>query len=146
MATHAARWKAPEPKGDAAKVPERKATTARGAAEDFRLPKYIDLKTVKAFADAAVAADPVRADWRDNHQFNGLDPKLVKTPTLVIHGRHDPYAPVKNQALLFAELGTEDRSWVIVPHGDHAAHLEQAYERFLAALVGFLERPPVTKI
>ena len=58
-----------------------------------------------------------------------------------IHGELDPYAPIPNQARLFERLGHPDRRWVIVAGGDHAAHLEHARGLFVAALLGFLERP-----
>lgn len=80
-------------------------------------------------------------DWRANDQWNALDPKAVKTPTLVIHGEKDPYAPIANQSKLFSELGHPDRAWVIVAGGDHAAHLENSGPRFVHAVIGFLRRP-----
>ena len=62
-------------------------------------------------------------------------------PTLVIHGAKDPYAPQKNQAKLLAALGTEDKSWVVVRGGDHAAHLENVGAAFNHAVLSFLARP-----
>lgn len=135
--------KAPKP---STRSPARRPTTKAAAAEDFRLPKYVHRQTVEAFSEAAVAADPVRMDWRAMYQFGVLDPAKVTVPTLVIHGRHDPYAPPVNQARLIRMIANEDRRWVVVPHGDHAAHLEQAHDYFVDALVGFLTRSPVTVV
>ncbi|MCX4246119.1 alpha/beta hydrolase [Paraliomyxa miuraensis] len=121
--------------------PAMAATTAEAAAEDFIIPGSISQAGIDAFVKAALAADPVRMDWRANEQWAALDPTAVHTPTLVIHGERDPYAPVANQAELFSLLGTPDRAWVIVANGDHAAHLEDNGSRFVHAVVQFLRRP-----
>ncbi|MCH9681965.1 MAG: lysophospholipase [Deltaproteobacteria bacterium] len=121
--------------------PARKATTAVAAAEDFLIPGAISQAAIDAFVAAALAADPVRADWRGNEQWNALDPAAVHTPTLVIHGEKDPYAPIANQAKLFSRLGTPDRAWIIIAGGDHAAHMENNGPRFVHAVVEFSRRP-----
>lgn len=126
---------------DASAPPPRKATTAEAAAEDFIVPGSISKAAIDEFVRAALQADPVRMDWRGTEQWNALDPSAVKTPTLVIHGERDPYAPVANQAKLFTRLASPDRQWVIVPGGDHAAHMENCAPRFLQSVVQFLRRP-----
>lgn len=130
-----------EPDPQPLPAPEKRATTAEAAAEDFIVPGSISRAGIDAFVATALAADPVRMDWRASDQWNALDPAAVKTPTLVIHGERDPYAPIANQSLLFTQLGHPDRAWVIVAGGDHAAHLENCGPRFVHAVVGFLRRP-----
>ena len=120
--------------------PARVQNTAAAAASDFITPGSIDRASVDAFVTAALAADPVRADWRKMEELAALDPSKVQVPTLVIHGAGDPFAPVANQAKLFSRLGDPDRAWVIVEGGDHAAHLEDCGGRFVHAVVAFLER------
>ncbi|MCA9704455.1 MAG: alpha/beta fold hydrolase [Myxococcales bacterium] len=122
-------------------APERRVTTAEAAAEDFIIPGSISSAGIDGFVAAALEADPVRMDWRANDQWNALDPAAVRSPTLVIHGERDPYAPLDAQALLFTGLGHPDRAWVVVAGGDHAAHLEDCAPRFVHAVVGFLRRP-----
>jgi pimeloyl-ACP methyl ester carboxylesterase len=121
--------------------PLRAPTTPAGAAEDFITPGSISQAAIDAFVRAALAADPVRMDWRASDQWNALDPAAVQTPTLVIHGERDPYTPIVHQAELFSQLGNPDRAWVILPHSDHAAHLEDAGPQFVHAVVEFLRRP-----
>ncbi|MBL8947018.1 MAG: hypothetical protein JNK45_27850, partial [Myxococcales bacterium] len=53
----------------------------------------------------------------------------------------DPYAPIANQAKLFTRLGDDDRAWVVLAGGDHAAHLEDCGDAFVHAVLGFVERP-----
>src|SRR5689334_12502440 len=45
-------------------APGRKPTTAEAAAEDFRAPGVISQRAIAAYVKAALAADPVRSDWR----------------------------------------------------------------------------------
>ena len=121
--------------------PKRAPNTAAAAASDFITPHSIDRPSIDAFVAAALAADPIRADWRAMEQFGVLDPAAVHVPTLVIHGAGDPFAPMVNQAKLFVRLAAADRAWVVIPGGDHAAHLEDCGDAFVHAVVGFLIRP-----
>jgi len=121
--------------------PPAKPNTAENAASDFISPQVIDRATIDAYVKASLAADPVRADWRDMNEFGSLDPARVHVPTLVLYGERDPYASVQSQAKLFARLGHPDRTVVMIAGGDHAAHLEDTAPAFLHALVSFLERP-----
>jgi pimeloyl-ACP methyl ester carboxylesterase len=96
---------------------------------------------VTAYVDAALAADPIRVDWREQQQFAELDPTKVRVPTLVLHGERDPLTPLVAQARLFTQLGNPDRRWIILAGGDHAALVEDTQPAFIAAIVSFLERP-----
>ena len=121
--------------------PARKPTTAEAAAEDFRAPGVISQRAIAAYVQAALAADPVKTDWRRDHEWNALSPEAVHTPVLLLQAELDPYAKLPAHAKLFARLGTMDRQWVVVPRGDHAALLEDTAPRLLAAMRAFLERP-----
>lgn len=98
---------------------------------------------VHAYVRAAVAAQPIKTDWRGLDQFNALDPKAVHVPTLEIMGERDP---VSNripgaEAAFFGQLGTGDREFVVLPGVDHAAFFEDQRPRFIEALTEFIERP-----
>lgn len=121
--------------------PTAAATTAKAAASDFIIPGNISDEAINAFVEQALAADPVRSDWRGSDQWNALDPGKVTVPTLVLHGGSDPYAPVPNLAKLVSRLGTQDRAWVTIAGGDHAAHLENVAPRFMDAVLSFLDAP-----
>jgi pimeloyl-ACP methyl ester carboxylesterase len=124
-----------------ADAPARKATTATAAAEDFIAPGVISPRAIAAYVQAAVAADPVRTDWRHETEWNALDPDAVRVPVLLLQAELDPYAKTDAHARLFARLGTRDRQWVAIPRGDHAALLEDTAPRMIAAIRAFLERP-----
>jgi len=121
--------------------PDRRPTTAAAAASDFIIAGSISQVAIDAYVAAAVAADPIRTDWKGLEQWNELDASLVTVPTLLLQGVHDPVAPTNRQATLFANLGTEDREWVVIPGGDHAAFLETPRAYFIDAVVNFMERP-----
>jgi pimeloyl-ACP methyl ester carboxylesterase len=122
-------------------APARRPTTAAAAAEDFVAPGVISKRAIAAYVQAAVAADPVRMDWRHGSEWNALSPEAVHVPVLLLQAELDPYAKTDAQARLFARLGTSDRQWVVIPNGDHAALLEDTAPRLIAAMRAFLERP-----
>ena len=122
-------------------TPAKKATTAEAAAEDFIAPGVMSKRAIEAYVQAAVAADPVRMDWRRDTEWNELSPEAVHVPVLLLQAELDPLAKTEAQAKLFARLGTADRQWVVIPRGDHAALIEDTAPRMIAAIRAFLERP-----
>lgn len=121
--------------------PNRRPTTAEAAASDFIVEGSISQAAVDAYVAAALAADPVRTDWKGLEQWNELDASLITVPTLLLQGVFDPIAPTNRQVTLFVNLGTDDREWVVIPGGDHAAFLETPRRYFVDAVVNFMERP-----
>ncbi|HEX4421927.1 MAG TPA: alpha/beta fold hydrolase [Kofleriaceae bacterium] len=125
----------PEPE-----VPAREPTTAQAAAEDFVAPGAISRRAIDAYVRAALAADPVRADWRHDTEWNALAPEAVHVPVLLFQAEHDPNAETAVYARLFTRLGTADRQWVMIPGGDHAALIEDTAPRLIAAIRAFIDR------
>lgn len=124
-----------------AQAPARAPTTAKAAAEDFIAPGVISPQAIRAYVEAALAADPVRSDWRHETEWNALAPDAVHVPVLLLQAELDPLAKTEPHARMFARLGTIDRQWVVIPRGDHAALLEDTAPRMIAAIRAFLERP-----
>ncbi|MBX3706267.1 MAG: alpha/beta fold hydrolase [Pseudomonadales bacterium] len=125
---------------NAADAPPRLDTTAAAAAADFILPEAATAATVESFVAAALAADPVRADWRDLAEWRLLDPALVTVPVLLLEAFHDPLARDDQHAALFTALGTDDKAWVVIPGGAHAAFLEAPRGYFLRQVDAFVHR------
>ncbi len=125
---------------EAPDVPPRRPTTAEAAASDFIIEGSISQRAIEAYVIAALEADPVRADWKDLHQWNQLDPASVTVPTLLIEGVADPITDTRAHSSLFTRLGTPDRAWIVVPGGDHAAFLESPRSMFIEAVAGFTRR------
>lgn len=121
--------------------PPRVRNTREGAAEDFLTSGAVTSAVREAFVAAAIAADPVTADWAKLYQFNAMDPAALHLPTLLLEGSRDPRAAGTGHSRLFARLGTQDRTWVILPGGDHAAHIENSHDAFIHAITSFLARP-----
>ncbi len=122
-------------------APSRKQNTAKAAASDFITPGSISKRAIEAYVRAALAADPVRVDVTAMHEYNEVDPAKINVPTLILQGQFDPFAKTDTHAWFFTRLGHADRAWVVLPGGDHAAHLETTSPRFVQAVVSFLRRP-----
>jgi len=121
--------------------PPRARNTREGAAEDFITPGAVSPALRAAYVNAAIAADPITVDWARMHEFNAMDPAAVRIPTLLIAGARDPLAAGTSHSRLFTRLGTDDRSWIVLPEADHAAHIETSHDAFIQAVTTFLSRP-----
>jgi alpha-beta hydrolase superfamily lysophospholipase len=133
---------APDPNGVIAPVAGpavqlRQRNTRAGAASDFISPKVTPPTVVRAFVDAAIKADPILADWRNEEQFI-CDSSRVSVPTLVMYGDRDPNIDARDAGNFFARLGTEDKRLVVFPGADHCAHLEDTHDAWVSAVVNFL--------
>jgi alpha-beta hydrolase superfamily lysophospholipase len=122
------------------KALERKVNTAEAAASDFIVPGSISQRAIDAYVAASLAADPVRVDWRNEHEFLNIDPDKVDLPVLLIQGEFDPIAPTNLQAKLFTRLNTPDKSWVVISGGDHAAFMESPRQQFIEVFTSFINR------
>jgi pimeloyl-ACP methyl ester carboxylesterase len=115
--------------------------TFNGAIEDFTVEGSIPPAAAIEFAEAGLSSDPIKAQWHYLCQFNNCDPARLHVPTLVVAGDQDPYAPLRIQSELFANLGRgADRTWSIIADADHAVHmLDGGKERFLNIVKSFVE-------
>jgi alpha-beta hydrolase superfamily lysophospholipase len=133
---------------EAPAAPPRKRNTTDAAISDFITPDAVSSATIDAFVRAALRADPVYADWRDEQQFNAFVPSKLIVPSLLLTGERDPQAPMSVQTKLFARFGTADKAWVILPGADHAAHLEKCQGELVRTITWFIRRhdtsPPST--
>ncbi len=119
--------------------PLREPNTAANAASDFITPGAASPQVVAAYVAQALAANPVRTDWRDERQFV-FAPEKITMPTLVLYGARDPFL-IPDSVSFFAALGTSDRAFVVLPESDHAAHVENSRRAWIAAIVAFLRQP-----
>ena len=131
---------APLADGEGDKPPAAAPNSAAVAASDFITPGSISQVAIDTYVKAAMAADPVRVDWRGAREWDELDPAQVHVPTLLLHAEFDPIATPEQRASLFGALGAAERKSLEVSGGDHMAFLEVCRPEFLKALVGFLDR------
>lgn len=126
----------PEPR-----TPAREPTTAKAAAEDFIAAGVITKRAIDAYVQAALAADPIRVDWRRPVEWKALAPEAVRVPVMLLQAEFDPLAKTDAHARLLSRLGTADKQWVMIPRGDHAALLEDTAPQMIAAIRAFLDKP-----
>jgi len=125
---------------DLPEEPARAPTTAEAAASDFIVEGAISARALQAYVEAALAADPVRTDWKDLDEWRELDAARVGVPTLLIEGEADPLTSTAAHVALFTGLGTSDRTWIVLAGGDHAAMLETPHRHFADAVGAFVRR------
>jgi alpha-beta hydrolase superfamily lysophospholipase len=125
---------------DVPSIPPRRRNTTDAAVADFITSDAVSRTTIDAFVRAALRADPIYADWRDEQQFNGFAASKLLVPTLLVHGELDPSAPAPLEAKLFTRLGTSDKAWIVLPGADHAAHLEKSQAELVRAIAWFIRR------
>jgi len=119
--------------------PPMVATTAEAAASDFLVPGAISQNAIDTYVREALRADPIRSDWNQLHQWNGLNAADVELPTLLLQGEFDPLASTEAHAAVFSKLANPNRQWVVLAGGDHAALLETPRQRLISASVNFIQ-------
>lgn len=118
--------------------PPREATTAEGAASDFIVPGSISQKAIDEYVRHALKADPVRADWNQQHEYQ-FDARKVSMPVLLLQGEFDPLADTATHAKAFSEFPNANKQWVVLKGGDHAALLEKSRGQLIDASINFIE-------
>ena len=118
---------------------EKRVNTRAAAASDFIVPGSISANAITTYVDAALAADPIRADWNQLHQWNALDGEALKLPTLLLQAEFDPLADTDSHARFFSKIANANKQWVVLAGGDHAALLETPRVRLIEATIDFIE-------
>jgi len=120
-------------------APEERINTAAAAASDFIVPGSISQHAIDVYVAAALAADPVRADWNQLQQWNALDGAALTVPTLLLQGEFDPLASTDAHARLFVRIANPNKQWTVLAGGDHAALLETPRARLIKASIDFIQ-------
>jgi pimeloyl-ACP methyl ester carboxylesterase len=119
--------------------PPKSPTTAKAAASDFIVPGSISKNAIDEYVRHALAADPVRADWHYQHQYNALDASKLSMPVLLLEGEFDPLTDTAMHAQIFSKLPNANKQWVVLKDGDHAALLERPRTKLIYATTNFIE-------
>jgi pimeloyl-ACP methyl ester carboxylesterase len=125
--------------------PQLDKNTPEAAASDFISPNVTPPAVMQAFVQQALKADPVLADLKNDSEFNIFKPAKMATPTLVLFGDRDPGVILEDAGKFFARLAAPDKQMVVLPGADHAAQIEDTHDAWIAAVVNFLNRPPVKR-
>ena len=121
--------------------PSMEKNTRDAAASDFISPKVTPRAVVDAFVAQALRADPILADLKNDGEFNDLKLELLSTPTLLLFGSDDPSVSAVDAGKMLAKIPVGDKQLVILPGADHAAHLEDTHDPWVAAIMNFKMRP-----
>lgn len=120
--------------------PPRKVNTAKHAASDFIIEGTISHNAIQAYVDQALAADPIRVDFKGLHEWSEMDATKITVPTLLLQAEHDPLAPTVLQMSLFTKIPIAKKWWVVLPNGDHAALLENVSTEMIATMDAFMNQ------
>ena len=119
---------------------EKSLNTAENAASDFITPGSISPKAIETYVKKALKFDPIKVDWRNESEYNYINPSEINTPVLILQGEFDPFAPTERQEKLFKRLKTVHKSWIVIRGGDHAAFLEKPRKQFINSFTEFINR------
>jgi len=125
--------------------PDMLKNTTAAAASDFISPKVTPKEVVAAFVEQAMNADPVLADLKGDGEFNAFKPAQLVTPVLIMFGSDDPGVAAEDAGKMFAAVRSDDKQLVVLPGADHAAHLEDTHDAWVAAIINFINRPPAKR-
>ena len=114
------------------------SNTAAAAASDFITPGSISQRAIDTFVTSALKHDPIYVNWRSLPEWLGLDAGKVTVPTLLIDAEHDPFTDDEVLASVFKKFATSDKSWVMIPDGDHAAFMENPRDYFVQMMAAFI--------
>lgn len=121
--------------------PRKDKNTAASAESDFISPAVTPQAVIRAFVDQAMKTDPVLVDVKRDEEFNAFVPADMATPTLLMVGSNDPGVTLEDAGKMFAKLAAKDKQMVVLPGADHAAHLEDTHDAWVAAIINFIKRP-----
>jgi pimeloyl-ACP methyl ester carboxylesterase len=125
--------------------PLMEKNTAAAAASDFISPKVTPKEVITAFIEQALKTDPILADLRSDAEFNAFKPALLNVPTLVLYGSEDPGVSDDDAGRMFGKIAARDKQMIVLPGSDHAAHLEDTHDAWMAAILNFINRPPARR-
>jgi pimeloyl-ACP methyl ester carboxylesterase len=114
--------------------------TAESAASDFVSPAVTPRIVVDTFVREALGRDPIAVDLRNDSEFNVLDPARLTVPTLLIFGDRDINVPPPDGARFFKGVRSPLKHLVELDGADHAAHLEDTHDAWVAAVAEFAAR------
>jgi pimeloyl-ACP methyl ester carboxylesterase len=131
--------------GEMPEAPAKTRNSAAAAESDFISPDVTPRIVITSFVEQALKTDPILVDVKDDTDFNAFVPSELTVPTLVLFGSEDPGMAIDEAGKMFAAILSRDKQMVVLPGADHAAQLEDTHDAWIAAIVNFINRPPVRR-
>jgi len=120
-----------------------RTNTDAGARSDF-IPGQFEQDVVDAYAQVALKTDPQSPNGAlvdSSTKLPMVSPERIAVPTLIIRPEKDFVSSPEEMLEFFGKLKTADKSYVCLPEGGHAIHLEKGHHRFQQVVLAFFDRP-----
>jgi pimeloyl-ACP methyl ester carboxylesterase len=122
-------------------LPRNRPTTEADFRSDF-VEGQFEQDVVEESVKVGLQMDPQRPNiFAEYKTLPILDPARITVPTLIIHGENDSVAKQEDLLPFYSQLGTHDKSYVVLPKGGHILMLEKDHRRFQHEVLSFLDRP-----
>ncbi len=128
-------------------LPQYHVNTAESLRSDFvrghpgKQPPFEE-DVVQESVKQSLKTDPqspnVFVEWKN---LPILDPARITVPTMIIHGEEDYAAHEEDLLPFYAQLGTHDKRYVLLPNAGHLVMLEKDHRRFQHEVLSFFDRP-----
>lgn len=103
-----------------------------------------DPDVVNAFARAAVQVEvksPTGPQLDMVTIMPMINPRLMTTPTMIIHGEFDDVADLDGLLPFFRQLPNPYKRYVIIPNAGHMMHLQKSHRQFQHEVASFFKTP-----
>lgn len=111
-----------------------------GGPDRINIPAIVD-----AYAKVAAASQKQSPTGPDLDRLLSavpwISPRLIKTPTMVVHGEFDDQADLDHGLDFFAKLPNPYKKYMVVPDVGHMAHLQKGYPILQREVVSWLRGP-----
>ncbi|MBM3358267.1 MAG: alpha/beta hydrolase [Betaproteobacteria bacterium] len=104
-----------------------------------------DPDVVDAYSKAAAQVEKRTPTGPDRDRITSMQPwispKLMRVPTMVIHGQYDDQADLDGGIPFFERLAHPYKKYVVVPNAGHMCHLQQSYAVFQREVASWFRGP-----
>ncbi|HYV66959.1 MAG TPA: alpha/beta fold hydrolase [Myxococcales bacterium] len=103
-----------------------------------------DPEVVDAYAKAAAQVERKTATGPQLDMVTIMpmvNPRLIATPTMLIHGQYDDVADLDGLLPFFRQLPNPYKKYVVVPNAGHMMHLQKGHLLFQREVAAFFKEP-----
>jgi len=124
---------------------ERKAADWKPRFFSMTPAEVSDPEVVEAYSKAAAQVEKRTPTGPDLDRITSMQPwispKLMRVPTMVIHGQYDDQADLDGGLPFFEKLANPYKKYVVVPDAGHMGHLQKGYTVFHREVASWFRGP-----